>query len=166
MRRNDKIFSQERLAERIASEKSNGKIAGFTNGCFDILHAGHVRYLRAAKNECDILVVGVNSDISVRSIKGENRPVNTEGDRAEVLAALECVDYVTLFSEDTPQALIEELDPDILFKGGDWKEDEIAGADHVKSRGGRVSIIGYEEGYSTTNIIKKMGGMTKKSNDK
>ncbi|MDP8259257.1 MAG: D-glycero-beta-D-manno-heptose 1-phosphate adenylyltransferase [Candidatus Aadella gelida] len=158
MTKNDKIKNRSELLGVARDAKEKGNKVGFTNGCFDIIHAGHVRYLRSAKDECDILIVGMNSDSSVRSIKGDSRPVNLEHDRMEVLAALECVDLITLFEEDTPQKLIEELGPDILFKGGDWKEDEIAGAAYVKKNGGRVKIIGYEEGYSTTNTIKRMKG--------
>lgn len=160
MMKKDKIKSHSELQKEINDAKKKGNKIGFTNGCFDIIHAGHVRYLRTAKNECDILIVGMNSDSSVRSIKGDTRPINSEQDRMEVLAALECVDVVTLFEEDTPQKLIEKLDPDVLFKGGDWKEDEIAGAEHVKKNGGSVRIIGYEEGYSTTKIIEKMKGQS------
>jgi len=152
----DKIKTQSELRDILREKKKNGKKIGFTNGCFDILHIGHIRYLSAAKTECDVLVVGLNSDASVQSIKGAGRPVNTEWDRLEVLAALECVDFLTLFAEDTPQVLIEELTPDIVFKGGDWKEEDVVGADHVKKNGGEVRIIAYEEGYSTTNIIEKI----------
>ncbi|MCK4852148.1 MAG: D-glycero-beta-D-manno-heptose 1-phosphate adenylyltransferase, partial [Candidatus Omnitrophica bacterium] len=136
--------------------KEDGATIGFTNGCFDVLHLGHVRYLRSAKQECDVLIVGVNSDDSVRRLKGEGRPVNNERARMEVLAAVEYVDIVTLFAEDTPETLIESLTPQILFKGGDWNEDSVAGARHVKSRGGKVRILPYEEGYSTTDIITRL----------
>ncbi|MFH1837509.1 MAG: D-glycero-beta-D-manno-heptose 1-phosphate adenylyltransferase [Candidatus Omnitrophota bacterium] len=155
MKRN-KIKTQAEIKSLIGKKKEEGKVIGFTNGCFDILHPGHIRYLDAAKEECDILIIGVNSDDSVRGIKGKTRPINPEEDRLEVLGALESVDYLTLFSEDTPENLIADLTPDILFKGGDWKEDEIAGAAHVKSKGGRVRIITYEKGYSTTRTIEKM----------
>lgn len=151
-----KIQTQAELFDTIKEEKALGKKIGFTNGCFDILHAGHVKYLNEAKKECDVLIVGVNSDSSVRIIKGEKRPINNQNDRMEVLSAIECIDFITLFEEDTPQKLIEKLTPDVLFKGGDWKENDIAGSDYVKSNGGKVKIIPYAEGYSTTNIIKKM----------
>ena len=153
----DKIKTQPELADIVEREKNAGKKIGFTNGCFDILHLGHARYLNAAKKRCDLLIVGVNSDASVRSIKGPRRPVNAQEDRMEVLGALECVDLVTLFEEDTPEELIKKVMPDILFKGGDWDEKEVVGARHVKAHGGEVKIIPYVEGYSTTDIIKRMG---------
>jgi rfaE bifunctional protein nucleotidyltransferase chain/domain len=151
----DKIKIQDMLLGIVIEAKASGKRIGFTNGCFDILHLGHIRYLREAKELCDILIIGVNSDSSVKVLKGEERPINPEGARMEVLSALECVDYITLFEEDTPQLLIEKLTPDVLIKGGDWREDQIAGAFHVKENGGEVKIIPYVEGYSTTNIIEK-----------
>ncbi|MFC1644099.1 D-glycero-beta-D-manno-heptose 1-phosphate adenylyltransferase [Candidatus Omnitrophota bacterium] len=152
----DKIKTQADLVDIVKKEKSSGKTIGFTNGCFDILHLGHIRYLADAKKECDLLVIGVNSDASVRSIKGTERPINVQEARMEVLAALECVDFLTLFEEDTPEKLIKELTPDILFKGGDWSEEDIVGADHVKSHGGRARVIPYLEGYSTTELIKRL----------
>ena len=151
-----KIKTWKELADIIGEEKASGKTAGFTNGCFDILHLGHIRYLEEAKAACDILVVGVNSDSSVKSIKGASRPINDEKVRSEVLSALECVDFITVFEEDTPQNLIESLGPDILFKGGDWKEDEVAGGAHVKGQGGEVKIIPYVGGYTTTDLIEKI----------
>lgn len=153
-----KIQERSKLAETLAAAKASGKRVGFTNGCFDILHVGHVRYLGAARKECDVLVVGVNSDESVRRLKGPERPVNTELSRMEVLAALECVNFVTLFCEDTPENLIKSLRPDVLFKGGDWKEEAIVGGDFVKSIGGMVRVIPFVEGYSTTGTISKMKG--------
>lgn len=152
----EKIMTQAELADTVKKEKVSGKIVGFTNGCFDILHLGHVRYLSAAKRECDLLVIGVNSDASVRRLKGAGRPVNSQEARLEVLSALECVDFLALFEEDTPEDLIRLLTPDILFKGGDWKENEIAGAAHVKAHGGKVRIIPYLEGHSTTDVIERM----------
>ena len=151
-----KIKKDSELAKILVEARSSGKSIGFTNGCFDILHVGHVRYLAAARRECDKLVVGVNSDASVSRLKGKERPVNGEFSRLEVLAALECVDYVVLFSEDTPEDLIKKLRPDILFKGGDWEEDAIVGGDFVKSNGGKVRVIPFVNGYSTTNTIEKM----------
>ncbi len=151
-----KIKTWKELADIIRKEKASGKTAGFTNGCFDILHLGHIRYLEEAKTSCDILVVGVNSDSSVKSIKGNSRPINDEKVRSEVLAALECVDFLTIFEEDTPQNLIESLSPEVLFKGGDWKEDEVIGGAHVKKQGGKVKIIPYVGGYSTTELIEKI----------
>jgi len=154
----DKIKTQKELVEIISEDKRAGSVVGFTNGCFDILHAGHIRYLKEAKNMCDVLVVGVNSDDSVKRLKGPARPVNPEMDRVEVLSALECVDLVTIFTEDTPFELIKKISPDVLFKGGDWKEEEIAGAGIVKETGGKVVIVPFLEGYSTTGIIEKMKG--------
>ncbi len=154
----EKILSQGELAGIVGRERSKGKVIGFTNGCFDIIHLGHVRYLAEAKKWCDLLVVGVNSDSSVKRLKGDSRPINAQKARVEVLASLESVDFVTIFSEDTPEKLINKLSPDILFKGGDWKEEEVKGAEHVKARGGKVKIISYTEGYSTTSTIKKLKG--------
>jgi len=154
--RSAKIKSREEIAAIVAREKVEEKTVGFTNGCFDILHFGHVRYLFEASELCDILVVGVNSNDSVRSLKGEKRPVNDEQSRLEVIAALQCVSYVTLFSEETPLELINILTPAVLFKGGDWTEDAVVGAEHVKSIGGGVEIIPYVQGFSTTELIKKL----------
>ena len=126
----------------------------FTNGCFDILHAGHVQYLEQAKQLGDILIVGLNSDASVKRLKGSSRPINNEQDRAMVLAALEAVDYVIIFSEDTPYELISQLQPDVLVKGGDWTEDKIVGADIVKAKGGAVYSLPFKEGLSSTKIIE------------
>lgn len=151
-----KIKTRQELAEVVQKAKASGRSVGFTNGCFDILHVGHVRYLGLARKECDMLIVGVNSDDSVRRLKGKTRPVNPESARLEVLAALASVDYVTLFSEDTPEQLIKKLSPDVLFKGGDWKEGDIVGADFVKGYGGKVRAIPFVEGYSTTTTIDKM----------
>lgn len=151
-----KIKTQKELAAIISKEKESGKRVGFTNGCFDIIHLGHVRYLADARSECDLLVVGLNSDVSTKSIKGDERPINPEMARAEVLAALESVDFITIFEEDTPEELIKTLTPDVLFKGGDWKEGEIAGGSHVKKNGGEVKIIKFEEGFSTTGLIERL----------
>ena len=153
---NTKILSQKDLVIKIEKERSLGCKIGFTNGCFDILHVGHIRYLNKARTECDILVLGLNSDRSVRELKGPERPINSENARAEVLAELSCVDLITIFDENTPIELIKAVMPDVLFKGGDWKEDDIAGSREVKDNGGRVMLINYEEGYSTTGIISRM----------
>lgn len=128
----------------------------FTNGCFDILHRGHVEYLAQARNEGDCLIVGLNSDDSVRRLKGDNRPINQEDDRALLLAALECVDYVILFDEDTPESLIRSVEPDVLVKGGDYTPDTIAGAKFVLSRGGIVQVIPFVDGYSTSRTIQQI----------
>lgn len=136
--------------------KASGQIIVFTNGCFDIIHAGHVQYLQQAKQLGDVLVVGLNSDASVRRLKGNSRPINSEENRALVLAALQSVDYVIIFDEGTPHELIEAVQPDVLVKGGDWREADIVGAEIVKAKGGRVISLPFWEGLSTTNIIKKM----------
>jgi rfaE bifunctional protein nucleotidyltransferase chain/domain len=137
--------------------KSNreGKKVVFTNGCFDILHRGHVAYLNEAKKLGDLLVVGLNSDASVKRLKGDTRPINQEQDRKFVLENLKSVDAVYLFTEDTPLKLIEQVQPDILVKGGDWAIDQIVGSDFVLQRGGEVKSLQFVDGYSTTNIIEK-----------
>jgi len=151
-----KILSWNELKEEIEKLKHAGKKIVFTNGCFDIMHVGHVRYLKEAGKLGDVLVLALNSDSSVKRLKGDKRPLNSEDERAEVLAALECIHYVTLFSEDTPLSLIEFLKPDILVKGGDWSEENVVGRESVMSRGGRVAIIPMVEGASTTNVIAKV----------
>ena len=128
----------------------------FTNGCFDVLHYGHVRYLLEAKKLGDILVVGLNSDESVRRLKGPTRPVNGEKERAFVLAALACIDYVVIFGEDTPKELIETVVPDVLVKGGDYDLSNIVGADFVTRNGGTVTTIPFVEGFSSTHIIEQL----------
>lgn len=136
--------------------KRDGKKIVFTNGCFDILHVGHVRYLTRARKLGDILVVGLNTDRSVRTIKGEKRPIVSENERAEVLSALKIVDYVVLFDEPDPLALIKALKPTILVKGADWEEDKIIGGDVVKQSGGRIVRIPLVPGSSSTNVIEKI----------
>lgn len=126
----------------------------FTNGVFDLLHPGHLRYLQHARTLGDALIVGVNSDRSVRAIKGPGRPINPEHERAEVLAALACVDAVAIFDEDTPYDVIAALQPDVLVKGADWAEDAIVGRDIVEARGGEVVRVAIEPGYSTTAILR------------
>jgi D-beta-D-heptose 7-phosphate kinase/D-beta-D-heptose 1-phosphate adenosyltransferase len=144
------------LAGIVEEEQASGRKVGFTNGCFDILHIGHVKYLQEAKNNCDVLIIGVNSNESVKRLKGDKRPITDVHARVEVLSALECVDYLTVFGEDTPEDLIKALTPDVLFKGGDWKEEDIVGANHVKASGGKVMVIPYVEGYSTTELIERI----------
>ncbi len=151
-----KILTWEALKREVERERSEGKKVAFTNGCFDILHAGHVQYLNEARKAGDLLILGLNSDASVRAIKGEKRPLIPQGERAEVVAALAAVDYVTLFEEPTPLTLIEYLRPDLLVKGGDWKEESVVGRDAVRSWGGRVVIVPMTEGVSTTNIVEKI----------
>ncbi len=125
---------------------------------FDLLHPGHVRYLQQARALGDVLVIGINTDRSVRANKGPERPITTEGERAEVLAALECVDGVTIFDEETPFNIISELQPDVLVKGADWAHDAIVGRDIVEARGGRVVRVAVEQGHSTTSIVQKIKG--------
>lgn len=136
--------------------KRHGQKIVFTNGCFDVLHFGHVHYLLQAKKLGDILVIGLNSDDSVRRLKGPTRPINGENERALVLAALVCVDYVTLFEEDTPEELIKVVRPDVLVKGGDYTLDNIVGAEFVTQNGGIVTTIPFVEGFSSTRIIEKL----------
>lgn len=126
----------------------------FTNGCFDLLHAGHVAYLQEAKQQGDILVLGLNSDSSVRELKGPTRPIQKEDDRAFILAGLSCIDYVCLFSEETPLNLIQSVKPDVLVKGGDWKPEQIVGSEFVLAAGGEVKSLAFVEGRSTTNIVE------------
>lgn len=149
-----KILQPEDV-ENFRQNNINKKIV-FTNGCFDILHVGHKRYLQQAAALGDILVVGVNSDASVRRLKGPSRPINPEQDRAEILCALGFIDYVVIFDEDTPYELIKKIQPDVLVKGGDYKPEEVVGRDIVEARGGKLALISFVEGKSTTNIIKKI----------
>jgi D-beta-D-heptose 7-phosphate kinase/D-beta-D-heptose 1-phosphate adenosyltransferase len=144
------------LADRLRGLRSAGKRVVFTNGCFDILHIGHIRYLSAAKNEGDLLVVGLNSDQSVRLIKGKRRPIVRQDQRSEILASLQVVDYVTLFDEPDPLKLIQLLKPSILAKGEDWPQDKIIGADFVKANGGRVVRVPLVEDASTSGIIEQI----------
>jgi rfaE bifunctional protein nucleotidyltransferase chain/domain len=137
--------------------EQNKKIV-FTNGCFDILHRGHIEYLTKAKEFGDVLIVGLNSDTSVQRLKGKDRPINPESDRARILDALKPVDYVVIFEEDTPLHLIQMVKPDVLVKGGDYKVEEIVGSEYVISYGGKVEIIPFVEGKSTTKIIQKIKG--------
>src|SRR3990170_2861080 len=152
----DKIKTQDELKPILDKLKKEGKKVVFTNGCFDILHVGHVRYLKEAKGYGDILIVAVNSDLSVKSIKGDKRPIVSQSERAEVVAALEMVDYVTMFDEDTPYNRIKKLQPDVLIKGGDWAIDKIVGRDIVEARGGKVIAIPFIEGASTTGIVERV----------
>ena len=151
-----KILMREEIALEISRLKEAGKRIVFTNGCFDILHAGHVRYLTAARAEGDILLVGLNSDESVKSIKGGKRPVVPQMQRAEVLSGLSCVDYVIFFDEPDPLKLIKEVKPDVLVKGGDWAEENIIGADFVKATGGKIVRVSVVPGISTSSIIKRI----------
>ncbi len=151
------ILQSNQLQEFSSKAKSDGKKLVFTNGCFDILHRGHAEYLEQAKTLGDILIVAVNSDESVKRLKGSGRPVNCQADRAFLLNLLRPVDAVTIFEEDTPYNVISELKPDVLVKGGDWKEDEIVGSDIVKSYGGKVQSLKFVDDYSTTLLINRIG---------
>ena len=151
-----KIVDARDLAGMLKKLRRAGKSIVFTNGCFDLLHVGHVRYLTAARNEGDLLIIGLNSDRSVTQIKGNRRPIISQSRRAEVLASLSTVDYVTLFDEPDPLELIRLLKPTIIVKGADWKAGEIIGADYVKSRGGRVIRVPLVEEVSTTEIIERI----------
>lgn len=153
----DKIVTKEQLVEQLQARRTRGARVVFTNGCFDLMHIGHTRYLQAAKALGDLLVVGVNSDESVRSLdKAPDRPIVPEAQRAEVLAALGCVDFVVVFSESDPKALITAVQPDVLVKGGDWSLDRIIGRDVVEARGGLVRTIPLVPGFSTTALIHRI----------
>jgi D-beta-D-heptose 7-phosphate kinase/D-beta-D-heptose 1-phosphate adenosyltransferase len=153
---NQKILDLEMLRQEVDGRRRRGQRIAFTNGCFDILHAGHVQYLQEARTQADVLVVGLNSDASVRGLKGPSRPINIESARAEVLAALQTVDYLTIFEDPTPLRLIQTLKPDVLVKGADWPKDQVVGADFVESYGGRIHLAGVREGYSTTRLLEKL----------
>ncbi|AWK90227.1 D-glycero-beta-D-manno-heptose-7-phosphate kinase [Azospirillum thermophilum] len=154
----EKVATPEVAAERIARWRARGRRIGFTNGCFDLLHPGHISLLNQARAACDVLVVGLNSDASVKRLKGETRPVQTETARATVLASLACVDLVVIFGEDTPEALIRALRPDVLVKGADYTIATVVGADFVQSYGGKVVLAELVEGQSTTGTIRRMKG--------
>lgn len=156
---NSKIKTVDELAKIVDDAKKNGEIIVSTNGCFDILHVGHLRYLQAAKSFGDILIVAINSDSSVKAIKGDNRPVISESERAELLGGLECVDYVTIFEQTTPIETLLKLKPDIHVKGGDYTMDRIIERQAVESYGGKVVIAPYVPGRSTSEIIKMISEM-------
>jgi D-beta-D-heptose 7-phosphate kinase/D-beta-D-heptose 1-phosphate adenosyltransferase len=151
-----KLLQIDSLAYERERVRREGKRVVFTNGCFDLLHAGHVRYLAEARGLGDALIVGLNSDRSVRALKGEGRPIQNANERAEVIAALEAVDYVVVFEEDTPREVIARLLPDVLVKGGDWPLDRIVGRQEVEAAGGKVVSLSYIEGSSTTDIIERI----------
>lgn len=147
--------------EIIQSVRANAPLKMvFTNGCFDVLHLGHIRYLQEAKALGNVLVVGLNSDASVKKIKGDQRPINSLKDRAEFLLALSCVDFVTSFEQETPLELIKTLQPHVLTKGGDWSEEKIVGASEVVKAGGKVYSLSFSPEFSTTKLVKRMGGFT------
>jgi D-beta-D-heptose 7-phosphate kinase/D-beta-D-heptose 1-phosphate adenosyltransferase len=153
------IIPRHELASLIDQLRAEGKRIVFTNGCFDILHRGHVEYLAAARQLGDVLIVGLNSDASIRRLKGPDRPINPQDDRAAVLDGLRSVDIVTIFEEDTPAQLIAIVEPDVLVKGGDYTEATVVGADVVRARGGRVVIIPLLEGRSTSALIARIRAM-------
>jgi D-glycero-beta-D-manno-heptose 1-phosphate adenylyltransferase len=153
------VFSRDEARRFTAAAHDASRRVVFTNGVFDLLHPGHVRYLQQARALGDLLVVAINSDRSVRANKGPERPITPEAERAEVLAALASVDAVTIFDEETPHRIIDELQPDVLVKGADWAADAIVGRDIVEARGGRVVRIAVEQGHSTSSIIRKVRGI-------
>ena len=150
------VLDAAQLARYVREQRAAGKRIVFTNGVFDILHPGHVRYLHAARGHGDLLIVGLNSDGSVRRNKGPERPINPQDERAEVLAALACVDAVSLFDDDTPADIIRRVQPDVLVKGADWPADQIVGRETVEGRGGRVVLEPVEQGYSTSAIVERI----------
>lgn len=151
-----KALTLEEALLRFGREKRNGRKVVFTNGCFDLLHPGHIRGFEQARQLGDALIVGLNSDASVRQLKGPTRPVISEQERAEILSALEAVDAVIIFNEPTPREVISRLLPDVLVKGGDWASDQIVGREEVEGAGGRVVSIPFVPGYSTTTILQKI----------
>jgi len=154
----DRVLSRDRIVAFVDGLRAGGARIVFTNGVFDLLHPGHVAYLRQARAHGDALIVGLNSDESVRRNKGEGRPINREAERAETLAALAFVDAVVVFDEDTPAAIIRAVQPDVLVKGADWPADQIVGRDTVEARGGRVIRIAVQPGFSTTSLIERIKG--------
>lgn len=156
------ILSREELVTRIEAERKNGSRIVLANGCFDVLHVGHVRYLAGARELGDVLVVGVNSDAQVERLKGPGRPVLSARERAEIVAALECVSYVTIFDEPTVEELLLALKPDVHAKGTDYTEDSVPERDVVRSYGGRVAIVGDPKDHSTSAILTRLGGLNEK----
>ena len=151
-----RLVPRTQISNVVERLRANGQRIVFTNGVFDLLHPGHVRYLQRARQLGDVLIVGLNADASVRRNKGPDRPLTPELERAEILAALECVDAVVIFDEDTPDAIIKAVQPDVLVKGADWAADRIVGRDTVETRGGHVARIPVEEGFSTTAIVERI----------
>jgi D-beta-D-heptose 7-phosphate kinase/D-beta-D-heptose 1-phosphate adenosyltransferase len=157
----DRVLTQRDTAALVQAERAAGRTIVFTNGVFDILHPGHVRYLQAARALGDVLIVGLNGDESVRRNKGPERPLTPELERGELLASLACVDAVVIFHEDIPDAIIRLVQPNVLVKGADWPADQIVGRDTVEARGGRVVRMKVEEGFSTTAIVERIKGATR-----
>jgi len=156
MRYREKIVDRATAVAKVTEARRAGKRVVFTNGCFDLMHVGHVRYLAAARDAGDLLVVAINADASVQRLKGPERPLVPEAARAEVLAALAAVDWVTVFEEDTPAEVIAALLPDVLVKGADWAPDQVVGRDTVEAHGGRVQLIPVVEGFSTTALVERI----------
>ena len=156
MHASDKILTREQLHDALIERRRNGERIVFTNGCFDLLHVGHARYLEVARNFGDLLVVGINSDLSVRGLKGEKRPLIPQDERAELLAHLASVDYVTVFDEERPDALIQIVQPSVHVKGGDYNPATLPEAEVVRRYGGRIEIVPLVEGRSTTNVIARI----------
>jgi D-beta-D-heptose 7-phosphate kinase/D-beta-D-heptose 1-phosphate adenosyltransferase len=152
------MLDADALSAFVRDARAAGRRIVFTNGVFDILHPGHLRYLQAARKHGDLLIVGLNSDESVRRNKGPSRPINPEAERAEVLEALDCVDAVSIFDDDTPAEIVRRVQPDVLVKGADWPADQIVGRDTVEARGGRVILEPVERGYSTSALIERARG--------
>ncbi len=153
-----KLFAAAVLVRIRKRLQRDGRTVVFTNGCFDLIHAGHIRLFREARKLGDVLIVALNSDASIRRLKGRSRPIFPLKERQEILAAVEDVDFVTSFSEDTPRRIIASLLPDVLVKGGDWKPDQVVGREEVEAAGGRVVIVPYLEGRSTSSIIRQSAG--------
>jgi D-beta-D-heptose 7-phosphate kinase/D-beta-D-heptose 1-phosphate adenosyltransferase len=156
LERGRKIFNSQDLSDALTVDRAQGRCVVFTNGCFDLLHVGHVKYLEKARKQGDVLVLGLNSDASIRRLKGAKRPLIGQDERSHILAALDCVDYVVIFDEDTPLGLIEQIRPDVLVKGGDYLPDQVVGRDFVESYGGRLELIQFVDGKSTSNIINRV----------
>ena len=153
-----KILSRDELTRRIAAQHADGRTVAFANGCFDLLHVGHVRYLESAAREGDVLVVAVNDDASVRKLKGEGRPILSANDRAELVAALRCVDYVVIFAEPTVGPLLSTLKPDVHCKGTDYTIDSVPERDIVRAYGGRIAIVGDPKDHSTRDLLARIAG--------
>jgi rfaE bifunctional protein nucleotidyltransferase chain/domain len=151
-----RVLMWEQAESAVLTARAEGRRIVFTNGVFDLLHPGHVRYLRHARNLGDMLIVGLNADASVRRNKGPDRPITPQNERAEVLAALQCVDAVVIFDQDTPAEIVRLVQPDILVKGADWPADQIVGRDTVEARGGRVVLVPVEQGHATSAIVERV----------
>jgi rfaE bifunctional protein nucleotidyltransferase chain/domain len=151
-----RVLTRDEAARLAGERRAGGEVVVFTNGVFDLLHPGHVRYLQQARSYGNLLIVAVNADTSVRRNKGAGRPINPEGERAELLAGLACVDAVVIFDEDTPAEIVGAIQPDVLVKGADWPADQIVGRDTVEAGGGRVVLIAVEHGHATTALVERV----------